>query len=1321
MPPSALAKRRSSTLPLRRASQRSDSTGSQLMAPPLPPSIGGATPSISSSTSSNNLKPTPEDSLKAYKLLEALRKGEKEAIVQLLQEHEATTKQVVSETGVVGEQGISTPLHLAVRCAKPATVDLVFKHQPQTVNVQDARGQTPLHLAAALDRRDVLSFLLDQDEADSMIRDASGKTCLEVVATAEAAGIINVARGKINEIFHAHLGAYVASASSDSSSSAGNRNSVISNASPPATSSPRFSTSTLPPISQEPAASAPLHAPTSHSSSNSRHVSAASGHVSNAAAEKLYHFIALPRSRCIDFNALDPSSGTTVLHEAVRRKDLGIIKLVLGRGGDVLARDKKGKLPVDLAKDERIRSVLRQAANSEGKALQAASASGTSLAAATPGGGPVGALSGSTPAVGGSQSGAGGGPVKPQPMKGYLSKYVNVAKGYRPRWFVLDNGVLSYFHSQEDEGKATRGSISMAVAQIQPPGSEKLKFTVSNKLGKSMPQFYLKGNHPVEVMRWVDHLRQHIEYARGGGDNASSKASTAANSTYASSVSDTRRPSVTIATGGDRMHSSPADSVRGSIDGDDETFNGDDDDIAPHADDFHLMAQSTKTQLELTQQLLSSLIVSRQSSIYEADGSSIRNGEATSRPGSIHSSSGRQADVKEALKRSLASAEQLLDDYVDVVHQREKWFQRRYDKELEAKRMWEESMKEVAAQHAAIEVELQKASRDNTRRKRALQEVRANLGATSPGLSPRASMHVPDEARPNLDQLKEDGSGALPSPLRSPALVASLQTPVSPSRSRTATVTSLSPTRARTRAGTMATPLGPVELEQVVHAALANEEGEESSDEETDDEFFEAIESGALPGLEGEGEGEEEKEKKRSAPAQEMVDNLDMAPYKGYEHLRSNLPITNDDRPSVSLWAILKGSIGKDLTKISFPVYFNEPTSMLERMAEDMEFSECLDHAAADPDSTKRLAYVAAFAMSNYSSTIGRIAKPFNPMLGETFEYVEPKKKYRYISEQVSHHPPISACIGQSPGWDYFGMVDAKSKFMGKSFEIRPTGTAHVTLRIPEAWAHPDCPPAKELPGLRDEHYSWLKVTTSVSNFLLGNPIIDHYGDMIVTNHRTGEVCTLTFKPRGWRGGNACEIKGDVKDASGRKHWDIAGKWSSQLVARRVGTGSGELAPDASLPTNGAGEVPPEYIRLWKNSYKPPNMPFNLTPYAITLNDINDDLAPFLPPTDTRLRPDQHAFEAGQFERANQLKSDLEDHQRATRRKRELGELPPHKPRWFSSKTDADTGTMYWAPARTEENKLEYWEERVKVGTAKLSGQQAEWKDVDPIYGEFQA
>jgi len=53
------------------------------------------------------------------------------------------------------------------------------------------------------------------------------------------------------------------------------------------------------------------------------------------------------------------------------------------------------------------------------------------------------------------------------------------------------------------------------------------------------------------------------------------------------------------------------------------------------------------------------------------------------------------------------------------------------------------------------------------------------------------------------------------------------------------------------------------------------------------------------------------------------------------------------------------------------------------------------------------MAYVAAYCATRFSSVIGRKQKPFNSMLGETFELVT--SKYRYVSEQVSHHPPITA------------------------------------------------------------------------------------------------------------------------------------------------------------------------------------------------------------------------------------------------------------------------------------------------------------------------
>lgn len=71
---------------------------------------------------------------------------------------------------------------------------------------------------------------------------------------------------------------------------------------------------------------------------------------------------------------------------------------------------------------------------------------------------------------------------------------------------------------------------------------------------------------------------------------------------------------------------------------------------------------------------------------------------------------------------------------------------------------------------------------------------------------------------------------------------------------------------------------------------------------------------------------------------------------------------------------------------------------------------------------------------------------------------------------------------------------------MGKSFEIRPTGVAHAELKIPENWGRPDYPKATGVgsEGRVIEHYSWKKVTTNVSGFIVGSPTIDHYGDMRV-------------------------------------------------------------------------------------------------------------------------------------------------------------------------------------------------------------------------------
>lgn len=265
-----------------------------------------------------------------------------------------------------------------------------------------------------------------------------------------------------------------------------------------------------------------VSSPTLAPGSPSRRESTAVEVTPNTAAKQLYDFIAKPRARCCDFGMRDPASGTTVLHEAVRRRDLALIKLVLSRGADVLARDKRGKLPIDVAKDEKVKDILKSAANSEGRALARATSSVGGAERSTAGGNAkmagLAPMSTATSAGAGSVSSAASSVVGVTPvatgkqpvMKGYLQKWTNLARGYKPRWFVLDNGasarcgaskaqltrpppgVLSYYRDQSDEGNVSRGSISMGVAKVDPPGTDKLKFTVGSKIDRTAA-VYLKG------------------------------------------------------------------------------------------------------------------------------------------------------------------------------------------------------------------------------------------------------------------------------------------------------------------------------------------------------------------------------------------------------------------------------------------------------------------------------------------------------------------------------------------------------------------------------------------------------------------------------------------------------------------------------------------------------------------------------------------------------------------------------------------------------------------------------------------------------------
>ncbi|XP_028330380.1 oxysterol-binding protein 1-like isoform X1 [Gouania willdenowi] len=424
--------------------------------------------------------------------------------------------------------------------------------------------------------------------------------------------------------------------------------------------------------------------------------------------------------------------------------------------------------------------------------------------------------------------------------------------------------------------------------------------------------------------------------------------------------------------------------------------------------------------------------------------------------------------------------------------------------------------------------------------------------------------------------------------------------------------------------------------------------GEASDEDEDDNEFFDAMEenpefitvpadpqfhkrsSSNVSGFNSEmcsddqSLNEEPLAMSQESPSQELV------PLK---KRRTRIP----DKPnySLNLWSIMKNCIGKELSKIPMPVNFNEPISMLQRLSEDLEYHELLDKAAKCHSSLEQMCYVAAFSVSSYSTTVHRTGKPFNPLLGETYELDRRRESgYRSLCEQVSHHPPAAAHhVISDRGWTLRQEITVASKFRGKYLSIMPLGTIHAIF------------------GKNNHHYTWKKVTTTVHNIIVGKLWIDQSGEIDIVNHTTGDRCHLKFAPYSYFSRDvARKVTGVVMDKDGKAHYVLSGTWDEKMELSRVmqssrgGENGTEGKQKTVYQTLKAREV-------WRRNPLPDGAEtmYFFTALALTLNESEDGVAP----TDSRRRPDQRLMEDGRWEEANTEKQRLEEKQRSVRRERE--------------------------------------------------------------------
>eukprot|EP00066_Takifugu_rubripes_P000537 XP_003961132.1 PREDICTED: oxysterol-binding protein-related protein 7 [Takifugu rubripes] len=377
---------------------------------------------------------------------------------------------------------------------------------------------------------------------------------------------------------------------------------------------------------------------------------------------------------------------------------------------------------------------------------------------------------------------------------------------------------------------------------------------------------------------------------------------------------------------------------------------------------------------------------------------------------------------------------------------------------------------------------------------------------------------------------------------------------------------------------------------------------------------------------------------------------------------RTTLPSPCPDNSHVGLMAILYNNIGKDLARVSMPAALNEPVNLLQRLCEELEYSELLDTANNTADPYQRMVYIAAFAISGYASaTFRNRYKPFNPVLGETFECT--RDGFRFISEQVCHHPPISACHAEADHFAFWQDQRWKNKFWGKSLEILPTGMVNVVL------------------SRFGDHYEWNKVVTCIHNVLSQQRYLEHYGEVTIRNLKSNAcTCKITFvKSRYWGSdGNKNEVQGTVLDQSGSIIHRFGGLWHEGIFCD-------------TLPT-------PKCI--WKPNPQPKDylLYYGFSTFAMELNELTPDLKPLLPPTDTRLRPDQRMLEEGKVDETDKKKDEIEERQRE--RRKELSKMgKDHVPRFFKKSTDS-CGRDVWITNET------YWKLRENPGFSCLENPQ---------------
>ncbi|KIX03071.1 uncharacterized protein Z518_06621 [Rhinocladiella mackenziei CBS 650.93] len=268
--------------------------------------------------------------------------------------------------------------------------------------------------------------------------------------------------------------------------------------------------------------------------------------------------------------------------------------------------------------------------------------------------------------------------------------------------------------------------------------------------------------------------------------------------------------------------------------------------------------------------------------------------------------------------------------------------------------------------------------------------------------------------------------------------------------------------------------------------------------------------------------------------------------------------IPSQSKGSWSSFLTSISSFNGDLSTLTAPAFILSTQSLVEFSAYWAENTSLFIAPTQEPEPAKRALLVLKWLLNTFkqqycsrSEKLGSEKKPLNPFLGELFlgEWDDEFGQTRLVSEQVSHHPPVTAyCITNDKYRIRLQGYNGQKATFSTTIYVKQIGHALLTLY----------PAGSDRP----ETYLITLPFLHIEGLVYGAPFVE-LGNFIHIVSSSGYVAKINFTGRGWLSGKKNSFTASLwKEGEGSEKTPIYtgdGQWSDAFTLKE---GEGKRAKE---------------------------------------------------------------------------------------------------------------------------------------------------------------